>query len=441
MSFIPLVGSLDLGQGFMLYGQIPQGTSQAPITASYTLIILSYNAVIDGVSVNGVVEEVVWSPYFDGKFTTVTDTNAPGNFIMATFNTGSGGELEKHVITKVTPAWDTENNYNVNSSRVAVLTYSGGVLLTSDGKYLFHKNDTQKGTYVVSDASKASKFTFSNSGFFITPTQAFAGYPTDVRIDGVSAFSNFSIDLRGGTGSSGDTRPGYCNGNNGYWCDQREWSNSGYYYLTGVKTDDDYKSALSYNPNVTVSFVPLNTNTSNASIGSGSNGSATSNGVCGNLFFTNSLIPLYWFTNGMTQFTNTTGGSVQLAAPSENNFVVETNQYIYPMSWTTQAECTNNFYYSYCSGNSTCGSCFGQCPATSAGTTCNFNTLYTDPPPGSVEPLTCIVPGPAPPAPTLKETFWEHYKWWVIGIIVAVVVIILIMTITIVVKSKKSGRS
>lgn len=144
----------------------------------------------------------------------------------------------------------------------------------------------------------------------------------------------------------------------------------------------------------------------------------------------------YFWYSGFVNYRNTSGGTQELMTSQGTPGFVKVNTYpINITGWTNQADCQRDYYYTYCSLPNYCGDCLGSCIS---GATCKVNTGYTPPiPPSGSRPFTC---GDPTPNPNDIKSFWDKYKWWIIGGIILLVVIIIVIVLIIVFVGKARNR-
>jgi len=86
--------------------------------------------------------------------------------------------------------------------------------------------------------------------------------------------------------------------------------------------------------------------------------------------------------------------------------------------FTEFSACRRGFVPAYCTGNQTCGNCFGNCPV--IGVACTYDDSG-DPTKG-VGSFTCV-------AGSKEESFWDKYKWWIVGVLILLVVALIVILI------------
>jgi len=408
---LPLEGAMNLKNGFsLLYGLY--GFSYMLIEVDYTLN-------------SSTVTEVLLSPFYSGILNSAA-TPTKTTLSMAAFDQDSS--LVSLPLQYITPFYQS-NTLPLIAVRLAVLKFDGTKLKGSGDRYL---NTTQTGNkYYTTLGTTGTDYTVGPSNFWFNSNAGYAGSYIDIANGTNLPFAQFAPDTRG-------IKPSLCS--SGYWCNPVPSSNQFQFaYIAGDWKDGNKQNAdtnydTRFSPSGTSMFVPLTAYYSSVLI---ANGVASPGNPCGTFSGVDVFIPLYWyfnnFNNTYIRNTDNTTYKIEVNTPTSirGEYVPTDGTTIVGQGWTEEKQCKNNYFYNYCieiEGQS-CGKCFGQCTNTKL--YCDNNIRHNSSNQSTVDGFRC---GRLPGKENI-DTFWNAYKWWIIGIIVAIVVLIII--IVVVKKSKK----
>lgn len=142
----------------------------------------------------------------------------------------------------------------------------------------------------------------------------------------------------------------------------------------------------------------------------------------------------YFWSSGFSQYSNDkdlTKFNPMITNPAPGFIATGSSEAVNISSWTNLKDCQRSYFYNYCSSISKCGPCLGQCLISSLN--CDDNINFTPTNMKNVNPFTCF--GKANP-----KGFWDRWRDWIIGGIVAIISIILFVIIVVAVSANKKSK-